>query len=98
MARSRFFSWSRDRTENRYPLFLITLYFEGKDQARGIGRVGHVTFKPDTMHDLRSCSKSIVGLLYGISLQQEKVPPPEAPLFPPSSNMPISPTLRRVIR
>ena len=26
-ARSRFFSWSRDRTENRIPLFLITLYF-----------------------------------------------------------------------
>ena len=26
VARSRFFSWSRDRTENRYPLFLITLW------------------------------------------------------------------------
>jgi hypothetical protein len=25
-ARSRFFSWSRDRTENRIPLFLIALY------------------------------------------------------------------------
>jgi hypothetical protein len=25
VARSRFFSWSRDRTENRIPLFLITL-------------------------------------------------------------------------
>ena len=35
----------------------------------------------DTLHDLRSCSKSIVGLLYGIALQQGKVPPPEAPLF-----------------
>ena len=33
------------------------------------------------MHDLRSCSKSIVGLLYGVALQQGKVPPPEAPLF-----------------
>jgi hypothetical protein len=26
VARSRFFSWSRDRTENRIPLFLITLW------------------------------------------------------------------------
>jgi hypothetical protein len=26
VARPRFFSWSRDRTENRYPLFLITLW------------------------------------------------------------------------
>jgi CubicO group peptidase (beta-lactamase class C family) len=56
-------------------------YFEGEDQVRGVGAVGRLTFKPDTMHDLRSCSKSIVGLLYGIALQQAKVPPPEAPLF-----------------
>ena len=33
------------------------------------------------LHDLRSCSKSIVGLLYGIALQRGHVPPPEAPLF-----------------
>jgi CubicO group peptidase (beta-lactamase class C family) len=60
---------------------VLERYFEGEDQARGIGAIGRVAFKPDTMHDLRSCSKSIVGLLYGIALQQGKVPPPEAPLF-----------------
>jgi CubicO group peptidase (beta-lactamase class C family) len=60
---------------------VLERYFEGEDQARGVGEIGHVTFKPDTMHDLRSCSKSIVGLLYGVALQQGKVPPPEAPLF-----------------
>jgi CubicO group peptidase (beta-lactamase class C family) len=60
---------------------VLERYFDGEDHARGIGRIGHVSFTPDTMHDLRSCSKSIVGLLYGIALQQGKVPPPEAPLF-----------------
>jgi CubicO group peptidase (beta-lactamase class C family) len=49
---------------------VLERYFEGADSGRGIGGIGHVTFKPDTMRDLRSCSKSIVGLLYGIALQQ----------------------------
>jgi CubicO group peptidase (beta-lactamase class C family) len=60
---------------------VLERYFEGDDRARGIGDIGHVAFKPDTLHDLRSCSKSLIGLLYGIALQQGKVPPPEAPLF-----------------
>ncbi len=60
---------------------VLERYFAGPDRARGIGDIGHVTFAPDTLHDLRSCSKSIVALLYGIALQQGKVPPPEAPLF-----------------
>jgi len=60
---------------------VLERYFEGEDQTRGIGKIGHVTFKPEMIHDLRSCSKSIVGLLYGIALQQGKVPPPDAPLF-----------------
>jgi CubicO group peptidase (beta-lactamase class C family) len=60
---------------------VLERYFEGADYARGVGTLGRVTFKPDTMHDLRSCSKSIVGLLYGIALARGEVPPPEAPLF-----------------
>jgi len=40
-----------------------------------------VSFKPDTLHDLRSVSKTIVGLLYGIALAEGKVPRPEDPLF-----------------
>jgi CubicO group peptidase (beta-lactamase class C family) len=60
---------------------VLERYFEGDDETRDVGKISHVTHTADTMHDLRSCSKSIVGLLYGIALQQGKVPPPEAPLF-----------------
>jgi CubicO group peptidase (beta-lactamase class C family) len=60
---------------------ILERYFEGDDHIRGVGAVGRVAFASDTLHDLRSCSKSIVGLLYGIALEQRKVPPPEAPLF-----------------
>jgi CubicO group peptidase (beta-lactamase class C family) len=60
---------------------VLERYFEGDDRKRGVGDIGRVAFKPDTLHDLRSCSKSIIGLLYGIALAQGKVPPPEAPLY-----------------
>ena len=39
-----------------------------------------VSFKPDS-YDLRSVSKSIVGLLYGIALAAGKVPAPEDALM-----------------
>jgi CubicO group peptidase (beta-lactamase class C family) len=55
---------------------VLERYFEGDDNARG-RPLGKVAFKPDTLHDLRSASKSIVGLLYGIALAYGKVPPPE---------------------
>lgn len=60
---------------------VLERYFEGEDQARGIGAIGRVNFTARTLHDLRSCSKSIVALLYGIALQRGKVPAPEAPLL-----------------
>ena len=60
---------------------VLERYFEGDDRARGRA-LGRISFTPDTLHDLRSVSKSIVGLLYGIALDRGKVPPPEAPLLP----------------
>lgn len=60
---------------------VLERYFEGEDTARGGRPVGLVSFKPDTPHDLRSVSKSIVGLLYGIALAAGKVPAPEQPLM-----------------
>jgi CubicO group peptidase (beta-lactamase class C family) len=60
---------------------ILERYFDGEDRQRGVGPIGHIAFTPDTLHDLRSCSKSIVGLLYGVALRDGLVPPPEAPLF-----------------
>jgi CubicO group peptidase (beta-lactamase class C family) len=59
---------------------VLERYFEGEDEARG-HRLGKVSFTPATLHDMRSVSKSVVGLLYGIALEQQKVPPPEASLY-----------------
>lgn len=59
---------------------VLERYFEGADHKRG-QPLGNITFTPDTAHDLRSVSKSIVGLLYGIALARGMVPPPDAPLL-----------------
>src|SRR6478609_4031689 len=54
---------------------VIEHYGQGEDEA--LGRpLGHVTFAPEVLHDLRSVSKSIVGLAYGIALADGTVPPP----------------------
>lgn len=55
-------------------------YEQGVDEA--LGRpLGMVAFSPDVRHDLRSVSKSVVGLLYGIALADGKVPPSQARLY-----------------
>src|SRR5262245_7371281 len=59
---------------------VLERYFEGEDETRG-RRLGNVSFSAATLHDMRSVSKSVVSLLYGIALEQGKVPPPEAPLL-----------------
>jgi CubicO group peptidase (beta-lactamase class C family) len=56
-------------------------YGRGIDEAEGRGLLGTVVFAPDVPHDLRSVSKSVVGLAYGIALAAGKVPPPEARLY-----------------
>jgi CubicO group peptidase (beta-lactamase class C family) len=59
---------------------IVEHYQPGEDEAWG-RPLGTVVFAPDVLHDLRSVSKSVVGLLYGIALADSKVPPPEARLY-----------------
>lgn len=68
---------------------VLERYLTGEDQSWG-QPLGNVRFTPETLHDLRSVSKSIVSLLYGIALKLGQVPAPEAPLaaqFPEYSDL-----------
>jgi CubicO group peptidase (beta-lactamase class C family) len=59
---------------------VLERYYEGSDHNGGQA-LGLVRFGAGTLHDLRSVTKSIVSLLYGIALERGQVPPPEAPLY-----------------
>ena len=59
---------------------LAEVYFEGADEQRG-QPLGIVKNGPDTLHDIRSITKSVTALLYGIALAEGKVPAPDAPLL-----------------
>lgn len=43
--------------------------------------LGQVTFGPDTLHDIRSISKSVTSLVYGIALGEGLVPGADEPLL-----------------
>ena len=59
---------------------VLERYYAGGDFA--LGRpLGQVTFGPEVLPDLRSVSKNLVGLLYGIALDRKLVPEPEVPLL-----------------
>jgi CubicO group peptidase (beta-lactamase class C family) len=59
---------------------VLERYYTGEDEAWG-QPLGRIAFGPAVLHDLRSVSKSVVGLLYGIALAAGKVPGPDTPLL-----------------
>ncbi|MFG1708246.1 serine hydrolase domain-containing protein [Nonomuraea sp. M3C6] len=58
---------------------VLERYGAGVDHRLGES-LGHVEFDRDTLHDIRSVSKSVVALLYGIALGEGLVPEPGAGL------------------
>jgi CubicO group peptidase (beta-lactamase class C family) len=58
----------------------VERYYQGTDERWGTP-LGTVAFNAATLHDLRSVSKSIVGLLYGIALGEGKVPALDMPVL-----------------
>src|ERR1700719_3639797 len=68
-------------------------YLAGPDA--GSSPLGVIRFGPETLHDIRSVSKSVVGLLYGVTRAAGQVPAPEASLlaqFPEYPDLSADPT------
>jgi CubicO group peptidase (beta-lactamase class C family) len=77
---------------------VLERYDAGVDDAWG-RPLGEIRFNADTLHDLRSVTKSLVGLLYGIARERGLVAPPEAPLlaqFPEHSDLAADPQRARL--
>jgi CubicO group peptidase (beta-lactamase class C family) len=73
-------------------------YIDGNDMKWGQS-LGHVKFGPETLHDIRSVTKSIVGLLYGIALGEGRVPPLDEPIvaqFPEYADLGRDPERKRI--
>jgi CubicO group peptidase (beta-lactamase class C family) len=64
----------------RHGQTLLEYYSAGEDFAWG-DALGVVEFGPETLHDIRSVTKSVTALLYGIALGEGLVPPPGEPLL-----------------
>lgn len=59
---------------------VLESYGSGPDENWG-RPIGDVRFDSETLHDLRSVSKSIVSLLYGIALERGEVPRLDTPIL-----------------
>lgn len=73
-------------------------YIDGNDMKWG-QTLENVTFGPETLHDIRSVTKSIVGLLYGIALAKGRVPALDEPIiaqFPEYADLGRDPERERI--
>ena len=59
---------------------LVEWYFTGTDEVRGKPS-GKVTFDGSRLHDVRSISKSVVALLYGIAQAEGELPSLDSPVL-----------------
>ncbi len=64
----------------RHGRVVLEWYGGGEDHVLNTP-LGHVDFGPDTLHDLRSVTKSLVALLYGLALESGRVPGPGEPIL-----------------
>jgi CubicO group peptidase (beta-lactamase class C family) len=74
-------------------------YFSGRDERWG-SLSGDVTFRADTLHDVRSITKSIVSLLYGIANAEGTVGSLDRPLldaFPELADLRTEPPRMRIL-
>jgi CubicO group peptidase (beta-lactamase class C family) len=77
---------------------VLEQYFAGPDEHMG-DAIGDIAHGPETQHDLRSVTKSIVSVLYGIALERGLVPPLDAPIvdaFPEYPELRSDPERRRI--
>jgi CubicO group peptidase (beta-lactamase class C family) len=77
---------------------VLERYFGGEDEIWG-EPLGHIGHGPHGLHDIRSVTKSIVSLLYGIALDQGLVPPTAARIidqFPRYPDLAGDPLRRRM--
>lgn len=74
-------------------------YFRGEDERWG-SPIGERDHGPDTLHDLRSVTKPIVGLLYGIALAEGKVPDLDESIvtyFPEYADLADDPVRKKIL-
>lgn len=77
---------------------VLERYYAGEDERWG-SRRGNVSFDAGTLHDLRSVTKSVVSLLYGIARAEGRAPPLDATLvdqFPEYPELADDPMRRRM--
>lgn len=82
----------------RHGRLALERYFDGADEAWG-QPLDSPAHGPELLHDVRSVTKSVVSLLYGIALGEGRVPATSARLFdalPDYADLATSPQHRRL--